>query len=71
MPLQIFGSTTCRVCNNSMVFNAQKDTVLLENIQRRATRMVNCLKHQWYNEWLKTRYMYSILRVQETKSRCN
>ena len=53
MPLQIFGTTTCRVCYNSLVSNVQKDAVVLENIQRRATRMVNCLKHLPYNERLK------------------
>ena len=31
----------------------KKDAVVLENIQRRATRMVNCLKHLSYNERLK------------------
>ena len=31
----------------------KKDAVILENIQRRATRMVNCLKHLPYNERLK------------------
>ena len=40
--------------------DVQKDAVLLENIQRQATRMVNCLKYLPYNERLKTRY--SIVR---------
>ena len=31
----------------------KKDAVVLENIQKRATRMVNCLKHLPYNERLK------------------
>ena len=31
----------------------KKDGVTLENIQRRATRLVNCLKHLLYNERLK------------------
>ena len=31
----------------------KKDAVVLENIQRRATRMVNCLKRLPYNERLK------------------
>ena len=31
----------------------KKDAVALENIQRQATRMVNCLKHLPYNERLK------------------
>ena len=53
MPLQIFGTTTCRVCYNILVSNVQKDAVVFENIQRRATRMVNCLKHLAYNERLK------------------
>ena len=30
----------------------KKDAVLLENIQRRVARMVNCLKHLLYNERL-------------------
>ena len=42
----------------------KKDAVVLENIQRRATRMVICLKHLPYNERLK-KTGYSILRVQE------
>ena len=36
-----------------MISNVQKNPVLLENIQRRATRMVNCLKHLLYNDRLK------------------
>ena len=42
----------------------KKDAVVLENTQRRATRMVNCLKHLPYNERLK-KTGYSIVRVQE------